>query len=167
MVAKSNELNFRLNPDWFQFDHHWKLKEIHPEYQMDLFELDDLPDPRLYNIDVTKLRQLARSACSECGSMFEASYENYMLKIEKEHLEMTMADNFIFNEALIVNRHLDNLLNLTLTKPNPIIIFFPAMLHPSNIDTRKLEINRALNKFVIRLSVHIEAKTWYDSLNNV
>ncbi len=98
MVSDGNDLNVTLNPNWFQFHHYWELKEIHLEYQMDLFELDDLPDP------------------------------------------------------------IDNLLNVTLTKPNP-IMFFPAVLHPSNLVMRKGEINRALNRFVIRLEVHIEAKT--------
>ncbi len=36
-----------------------------------------------------------------------------------------------------------------------------------NLETRKQQINRALNKFVIVLDVAIEAKTWYDTLDNV
>jgi hypothetical protein len=125
---------------------------------MDLFELDDLPDPRLYNIDVTKLCRLARSAYSDCGEMFDSSYENYMLEIERVNLQTSMMDNYVINLDFITNRSLDNLLNLTLTKPNPMMLF-PAMLHPSNLVTRKGEIKRALNRFVIRLEVNIEAKT--------
>jgi hypothetical protein len=46
-------------------------------------------------------------------------------------------------------------------------MFFPHMLCPISVEKRQQEMNRALNKFVIRLEVHIETLTWYDTLDNV
>jgi hypothetical protein len=46
-------------------------------------------------------------------------------------------------------------------------MFFPHMLNPVSKEDRKHEINRALNTFVIRLEVHIEALSWYETLYNV
>jgi hypothetical protein len=89
-----------------------------------------------------------------------------MLEIEKERLQTSMMDYYILNLEFIINNHLDNLLNTRISKPNP-MMYFPAMLNSTSIEMRRNEINRALNKFVIRLDVHIEAKTWYDSLDNV
>jgi hypothetical protein len=45
-------------------------------------------------------------------------------------------------------------------------MFFPSVLDPDD-EKRKREVNRALNKFVIRLEIHIEALSWYDTLDNV
>jgi hypothetical protein len=82
-----------------------------------------------------------------------------------------MMDNYVINYDLIVDYDLideangNNLLHQRFKKPNP-IRFFPSMLH-SNLATRRRQINRALNTFVIVMDVHIEGKTWYDSLDNV
>jgi hypothetical protein len=164
--SSNDEFKVELDPNWFQFNHHWQLKLAHPNYQIELFELDDLPDPRLYNIDVVHLRRLARQACSDCGSRFDPTYENYMLEVEKVNLQTAMMDNYVQNLDFVLDRHLDNLLNMNISKQNP-LMFFPAKLHRTCKETRRSEINKALNKFVIRLDVHIEAKTWYDSLDNV
>jgi hypothetical protein len=164
--SSSDDFKVELNPNWFQFNHHWQLKLVHPNHHIELFELDDLPDPRLYNIDVVHLRRLARKACSDCGSRFDPTYENYMLEVEKDNLQTSMMDNYVQNLDFVLNQHLDNLLKMNISKQNP-MMFFPAMLHPTCKETRKSEINKALNKFVIRLEIHIEAKTWYDSLDNI
>jgi hypothetical protein len=56
-------------------------------------------------------------------------------------------------------------MNKQFKHPNP-MMFFPPALH-SEERKRKKQINTALNKFVIVLDVHIEGKTWYDTLDNV
>jgi len=86
-VAPDDEVlsDLVLNDNMFEFDHQWHKHRQYPDIKSELFELDILPDPRLYGIDVSRLRRLARSdsiACSQCGSTFEATYENYMLHIE-------------------------------------------------------------------------------------
>ncbi len=58
--------------------------KMYPHIQSELFELDILPDPRLYGINAQRLRDLARNLCSKCGSSFEANYENYMLHRQSE-----------------------------------------------------------------------------------
>ena len=164
--SSNDDFKVELDPNWFQFNHHWQLKLAHPDYQIELFELDDLPDPRLYNIDIVHLRRLARQACSDCGNRFDPTYENYMLEVEKCNLITAMRDNYVLILDFVLNRHLDNLLKGNISKENP-LMYFPSMPDPTCKENRKSEINRALNKFVIRLDVHIEAKTWYDSLDNI
>ncbi len=74
-------------------------------------------------------------------------------------------DNYVTNYELVVDNNIQNMLNHRFKKPNP-MKFFPSLLH-SNAATRNLQINRALNKFVIALDVQIEGKIWYDTLDNV
>jgi hypothetical protein len=154
-----------FNDDWFEFNHHWSFHRLYPTERYGLFELDDLPDPRLYGINVRQLRALARRQCDECGGPFDPTFEAYLIHVEPVHLTTTMMDNYITNYDLIVENNVKNMLNRSFKKPNP-MKFFPSMLHNDPV-TRRLQINRALNKFVILLDVHIEGKTWYDTLDNV
>jgi hypothetical protein len=59
-----------FNDDWFEFDHHWSFHRLYPDIKYDLFELDDLPDPRLYGIDVKLLRNLAQTERTLTGLAF-------------------------------------------------------------------------------------------------
>jgi hypothetical protein len=161
-----SDVDLILNDNIFEFDHQWQLHRKYPHIQSELFELDILPDPRLFGINVSLLRQLARSLCSQCGSSFEATYENYMLHIETMNMKVEMMDHYLVHLNEVVEFHVDHLLHLKLTLPNP-IMFFPHMLNPISKEKRKHEVNRALNRFVIRLEVHIEALSWYDTLDNV
>ena len=154
-----------FNDDWFEFNHHWSLHRLYPNERYALFELDDLPDPRLYGINVQQLRDLARRQCDECGGPFDPTYEAYLIHIEPVHLTTTMMDNYVTNYDLIVEMNVTNMLNHKFKKPNP-MKFFPPLLH-ANPTARRLQINRALNKFVIAMDVQIEGKTWYDTLDNV
>jgi hypothetical protein len=138
--SSNDDFKVELDPNWFQFNHHWQLKLAHPDYQIELFELDDLPDPRLYNIDVVQLRRLARQACSDCGTRFDPTYENYMLEVEKENLQTAMMDNYVQNLDYVLDRHLNNILKMNISKENP-LMYFPAMLHPTCKETRRSEIN--------------------------
>jgi hypothetical protein len=108
---------------------------------------------------------LARQKCDECGYLFDLSYEDYLLQIEPVTLSTTMIDIFIVNVRSITDLHIDNMLAGKLTKPNP-VMFFPSKLS-ANLQMRKRQLNRALLTFVIRLEIHIESKTWYDTLDNV
>jgi hypothetical protein len=162
----ASDLDIVLNDNMFEFDHQWDKHRRFPNIQPELFELDILPDPRLYGINVQRLRSLARHLCSECERSFEPNYENYMVHIETLTTKMEMMDHYILHLGEVVESHVDNLLQCKLTLPNP-LMFFPCMLNPVNKEKRKYEINRALNKFVIRLEVHIEALSWYDTLDNV
>ncbi len=81
-------------------------------------------------------------------------------------MKMEMMDHYLIHLGEVVASHVENLLQLKLTLPNP-VMFFPHMLCPISVEKRQQEMNRALNKFVIRLEVHIEALTWYDTLDNV
>jgi hypothetical protein len=154
-----------FNDDWFEFDHHWSFHRLYPDIKYDLFELDDLPDPRLYGIDVKLLRNLARRQCDECGGPFDPSYEGYLINVEPVLLTTDMMYNYVHNYDHIVELNGNNILHQRFKKPNP-LKFFPSALH-QNSAMRKQQINRALNKFVIVMDVHIEAKTWYDTLDNV
>jgi hypothetical protein len=154
-----------FNNDWFEFNHHWSFHREYPNAKYDLFELDDLPDPRLYGIDVHQLRVLARQQCDECGGPFDPTYEAYLIHVEPVYLTTTMMDNYVRNYKLVVASNLRNMLDHKFRKPNP-MKFFPSLLYSDNA-TRKLQINRALNIFVIALDVQIEGKTWYDTLDNV
>ncbi len=89
-----------------------------------------------------------------------------MLHIETMNMKVEMMDHYLVHLNEVVESHVENLLQLKLTLPNP-VMFFPHMLNPISKEERKHEINRALNKFVIRLEVHIEALSWYDTLDNV
>jgi len=89
-----------------------------------------------------------------------------MIHIETLNTKVEMMDHYIFHLGEVVESNVDNLLQCKLTLPNP-LMFFPSMLNPVNKEQRLHEINRALNKFVIRLEVHIEALSWYDTLDNV
>ncbi len=158
-------LQLLFNDNWFEFNHHWQFHRQYPDHQYELFELDDLPDPRLYGIDVHQLQNLARRQCSECGGPFDPSYEAYLINVEPVRLTTMMMDNYVTNYGLIVETSMQNFLTQKLRKLTP-IRFFPTMLD-FNLERRKQQINRALNKFVIALDVSIEGKTWYDTLNNV
>jgi hypothetical protein len=161
-----NDLNLVYNDNMFEFDHQWQKHRQFPHIKAELFELDILPDPRLYGINVPRLRHLARTLCSQCGDSFEATYENYMIHIETTKLKVDMMDHYLVHLDAVVASHVDNLIQRKITSPNP-FMFFPAMLNPVCKEKRKREINTALNKFVIRMEVHIEALSWYDALDNV
>jgi hypothetical protein len=88
-----------------------------------------------------------------------------MTKIENSKMKMEMMDHYLIHLDAVVDSHVENLIQCKLTLPNP-VMFFPTMLNPVNVK-RKQEVNRALNKFVIRLEIHIEALSWYDTLDNV
>jgi hypothetical protein len=108
---------------------------------------------------------LWQDECDECGEPFDPTYEAYLIHVEPVHLTTTVMDNYITNYDLIVENNVQNMLNQRFKKPNP-MKFFPSMLH-NNPVTRHVQINRTLNKFVIALDVHIEGKTWYDTLDDV
>jgi hypothetical protein len=154
-----------FNDNWFEFSHHWQFLRLYPTHKYELFELDDLPDPRLYNIDVTQLRTLARRQCTDCGGPFDPSYEGYLFHVEPTLLATSMMENYIVNCDLVVQYNENNILHQKFKKPNP-MMFVPTWLD-SNPEKRKAQINRALNKFVIVVDIHIEARTWYDTLDNV
>ncbi len=159
-VILDQDLEIVLNVDnIFEFNHEWQLHRMYPNIERDLFELDNLPDPRLYGIDVMQLRSIARRA-------FQLNYESYMTHIETTKMKMTMMDHCLVHLDAVVDSHVENLIQLKLTLPNP-VMFFPHMLNPFSEVEREKEINRALNKFVILLEVHIEALSWYDTLDNV
>jgi hypothetical protein len=163
VILRIPELLF--NENWFEFNHHWRFQQQYPDNIYPLYELDDLPDPRLYGIDVKQLRNLARRQCSDCGGPFDPSYEAYLINVEPVRLTTMMMDNYVTNYGVIVETSLLNLLTTKFRKLNP-IRFFSTMLD-FNLDRRKQQINRALNKFVIALDVAIEGKTWYDTLDNI
>jgi hypothetical protein len=76
-----------------------------------------------------------------------------------------MMENYIVNCDLVVQYHENNILHQKFKKPNP-MMFVPTWLD-SNPEKRKAQINRALNKFVIVMDIHIKARTWYETLDNV
>ncbi len=115
-----------------------------------MFELDDLPDPRLYPIDVAQLHEFARQ------SDFDPSYQNYLIQVEKDYLAKIQFDNFLVSIDLLVNGHLDNLLLRRFKKPNP-VMFFPSALSTDGAE-RKKQMHCALYKYVIRLDMHITDK---------
>jgi hypothetical protein len=162
----ARDLDIVLKDNMFEFDHQWEKHRRFPDIQSELFELDILPDPRLYGIDVQRLRHLARHLCSVYERTFEPNYENYMIHFETLTTKMEMMDHYLIHLGEVVESHVENLFQCKLTLPNP-VMFFPHILDPVNEQKRKQEINRALNKFVIRLEVHIEALSWYDTLDNV
>ncbi len=151
------ELEFNDNP--FEFNHKWTLYRAFPEYKEPVFELDNLPDPRLYNIDVAQLHAFARL------SSFDASYENYLVHVEKDYFAKIVSENLCVNTDLLVDEHLHNLMQGYFKKSNP-IMFFPPVLS-ANEKQRKKQIHRALNTYVITLDTHIKSKTMYDSLDNI
>jgi hypothetical protein len=151
------ELVFNGNP--FEFNHKWAINRAFPEYKEPVFELDDLPDSRLYNIDVAQLHEFAR-LCD-----FDPSYQNYLLKVEKDYVATVMSDNLLVNMDLLVDDHLHNLMQGHFNKPNP-VMFFPSVLS-GDAAQRKKQIHRALNTYVIRLDIHITSKAMYDSLDSI
>ena len=157
----NDEWQLTFNDNWFEFNHRW------PSHQQDqeLFELDDLPDPRLYDIDVKQLRLLARQKCDECGGLFDLTYEDYLIQVEPVYLTQIMTEYYVISNNSIIESNGFNLMNKNFKQPNP-MMFFPPALH-SEKRKRKQQINTALNKFVIVLEMHIEGKTWYDTLDNV
>jgi hypothetical protein len=164
-VIRDEDLEIVLNDNIYEFNHEWQLHRMYPNIQRELFELDNLPDPRLYGIDVLQMRSLARRQCLDCRQGFHLDYENYMINIETSNMQMEMMDHYLIHLDAVVESHVENLIQSKLTSPNP-VMFFPSMLNPDN-EKRKREVNRALNKFVIRLEIHIEALSWYDTLDNV
>ncbi len=102
-----NNEDIVLNDNVFEFDHQWQLHRMYLHIQSELFELVILPDPRLYGINVQRLRDLARNLCSKCGSSFEANYENYMLHIETMNMKMEMMDHYLvhLNEVVENQTH--------------------------------------------------------------
>ena len=150
------ELQFNDNP--FEFNHKWTIKRAFPDYKEPVFELDDLPDPRLYGIDVAQLHSFARN------NTFDPSYQNYLLRVENDYLTTTMFDNLLINMDLLVDANIDKM-QRRFNKSNP-IMFFPPVLS-ANEEQRKKQIHRALYTYVVRLDIQIKSKTMYDSLDNI
>jgi hypothetical protein len=105
-------------------------EECHNPFEFDILkdknlsELDDLPDPRLYGINVKMLRELASS---ECAMKVDPSYENYMFEIEGVKLRSEIHYHKEESETAILNLHFDKFLNGIMVHPNP-VLFFPTWL---------------------------------------
>ena len=161
------EVEIEYNDNPFEFNHCWKQARVNvsPYNFQPVFELDDLPDPRLYNIDVGLLYELAQQR----GDEFDPNYENYLALIEPKVYERAMRENYTINVNYEKMRHL-KFFNCShsernFRKPNP-IMFFPPVLSLDGA-TRSKQIHKALNKFIVRLEWHIECSTKYDTLDNV
>jgi hypothetical protein len=48
-----------------------------------LYEIDDVPDPRLYRINVQKLRDLANERCSECAIKMDTRGRNKSIRAKE------------------------------------------------------------------------------------
>jgi hypothetical protein len=108
VVLTIPELEF--NDNWFELNHHWQFHRQYPTNTYDLFELYDLPDPRLYGIDVTQLRSSARRQCSDCGGPFDPSYEAYLINVEPISLTTMMMDHYVTNYDVVVETTVNNIL---------------------------------------------------------
>ncbi len=97
-VIKDEDLEIVLNDNIYEFNHEWQLHRMYPNIQRELFELDNLPDPRLYGIDVLQMRSLARRQCLDCRQGFHLDYENYMINIETSIMQMEMMTSFTLTQ---------------------------------------------------------------------
>ena len=160
-----NDVEIEYNDNPFEFNHCWQFKRKYPNEVKPLFELDDLPDPRLYNINVALLYNMAQSRSDE----FIPSFENYLVHVEPKVFARAMKDNYWLSVQTISEQNLKffncDHSQRNFRKPNP-TMFIPPMLS-IDAETRKRQIHRALNKFISRLDWHIQCKTEYDTFDNV
>jgi hypothetical protein len=156
----------------------YKLQDPTPDpyvFNLQLFpqgiwENDDLPDPRLYNINVQDLRHwhiqdsLSTTPYEE---MTYYSFYHYLQAMEPAYLIVKEEEARNKYTSTTVEQHLPTTERVILAAPS-VLMFFQEC-YPFSLDSkiRSRQINRALNTFIIRLDTLIANKIIDDVSDNV
>jgi hypothetical protein len=137
-----------------------------------LWENDDLPDPRLYNIDVQKLRHWqirdqddAEKKDRKLSQMVYNSYDRYLQEIEPVLYNARLRESTRKFTITTVNQHLPTPASIQRRMFSP-IMFFPPMLS-NNKTMRSFQIQRSLNTFIVRLEALIDNKVIDEVTDNI
>ena len=137
-----------------------------------LWENDDLPDPRLYNLDVQKLRhwQIRDQNDNEkpersLSQMVYHSYHRYLQEIEPVYYNARVRESTKKYTTTTVNQHLPTPASIQRRMFSP-IMFFPPFLS-NNPTMRSFQIQRSLNTFIVRLEALIENKVIDEVTDNI
>jgi hypothetical protein len=135
-----------------------------------IWENDDLPDPRLYNIDVQDLRHWHiqdNLSTTPFEEMTYNSFHHYLQAIEPAYLIVKMDEAKTKYTRTTVEQHLPTSEKVILAAPSALMFFqecYPFSLDPQ---LRSRQVNRALNTFIVRLEVLIDNKTLDEVTDNV
>jgi hypothetical protein len=139
-------------------------------YPERLWENDNLPDPRLYGIDVQLLRHWHIQDQVGNKDLQDRTYHSflrYLQEIEPDYLARCIEHARVKYTTTTVKQHLPTAMKVATADSTPMLFFhdtYPLSLNPQ---IRSLQIRRALNKFVIRLETLIENKIMDDVTDNV
>jgi hypothetical protein len=155
----------------------YKLQDPTPDpyvFNLQLFphgiwENDDLPDPRLYGIDVQLLRHwhIQDKLKTTPEETIYHSFYKYLQAIEPAYLQVKCEEARVKYTLTTIEQHLPTPKKVVLAAPSPLMFFnecYPLSLDPA---TRSYQINRALNTFIVRLDTLIDNKTIDDVTDNV
>jgi hypothetical protein len=137
-------------------------------YPGKLWENDDLPDPRLYNIDIGLMRHWHirdRVDTTRLSQTTYHSYHRYLQEIEPGYYGdsvLEAANKFTISTVI---QHLPTADSVSRNMPSP-VMFCPPVLDSDPI-IRSRQIQRALNKFIIRLESLIENKSIDEVTDNI
>ena len=134
-----------------------------------IWENDDLPDPRLYGIDVQLLRlwHIQDKLKTTPEETIYHSFYKYLQAIEPAYLQVKCEEARVKYTLTTIEQHLPTPKKVVLAAPSPLMFFnecYPLSLDPA---TRSYQINRALNTFIVRLDTLIDNKTIEDVTDNV
>ena len=133
-----------------------------------LWENDDLPDPRLYNIDIGLMRHWHirdRVDTTRLTQMTYHSYHRYLQEIEPGYYGASVSEATNKFTISTVNQHLPTADSVSRNMPSP-VMFCPPVLDSDPL-IRSRQIQRALNKFIIRLESLIENKSIDEVTDNI
>jgi hypothetical protein len=137
-------------------------------YPGQLWENDDLPDPRLYNIDIGLMRHWHirdRVDTTRLSQMTYHSYHRYLQEIEPGYYgDSVLEETNKFTISTVI-QHLPTADSVSRNMPSP-VMFCPPVLDSDPI-IRSRQIQRALNKFIIRLESLIENKSIDEVTDNI